>query len=435
MKFMVSLIFSALFVMQGDGYSADSGNALPTGIQAVSSAMLDSLVAEALSNNPRIRSSREGSAAARERVGQATALEPPLAAIEFFQTPVSSFPNPLRNGQENDYSLQQELPFPGKKAAMGRSARAGVSMAVEGTRSLERQIAREVKAAYYSLYFARRTLAITVKNRELLRDLIEITTKRYEVGGGGQADILRAQTELSRLATETMRQKGDIRVAEAALNTVLGRQAGSPFGEISAIERDIPDLTIGRLDSLAAASRPELKGMEYGVKMNEAELTVAEKEKLPDFMLRLMYKDMTMTRDFWSSMVGVTIPQAYWSRKGYESRIREAHINIRRARADYENMRNMVFLDVHNAYETLRADREVVLSYRTTLIPQAEQTLESTIAAYRAGTADFLMVIDSARMLLETRRDYEMGITRFMTSQADLEFAVGMEMGKLSPVR
>jgi outer membrane protein TolC len=348
--------------------------------------------------------------------------------LEFYQTPISSFPNPVRNGRETDYSIQQALPFPGKRQAMGRVARRSADMAGQNARALERQVAREVKTAYYTLYFARRDLEINSRTRDLLRDLITVANRRYEVGSGSQADILRAQTELTRLAADSLRLAGDLRVAEANLNTVLGRPAGQPFGDVPAIERDIPELSVYRLDSLAVANRPELRAMEAGIRMSEAELSSAEKDKLPDFMLRFMYMDMKMEPNAWSSMVGVTVPPALWSRGGYQSRIRESRINIRRSRADYQNERNQTVRDVHTAFETFQASRNVLNTYRTTLVPQAEQALESTMAAYSAGTTDFQALIDAERTLLQIRRDYQMAVTNYMTGVADLEWAAGVEI-------
>ena len=396
--------------------------------QTAVDASLDSLVAEALAHNPRIVSVREGSAAARARIGQATALEPPQVGLEFYQTPVGSFPNPIRNGRETDYSIQQTLPFPGKRAARGQAAQRSADMAGQAVRTVERQVAREVKTAYFALYFALRDVEINSRTQDFLQDLIAIATKRYEVGEGKQADILRAQTELSLLATENMRLTGTARVAKANLNTVLGRPAGQPFGVIPSIERPIPELPLAQLDSLAFSNRPELREMESRIRMGEAELAVAGKEKLPDFMLRFQYKEMKTEGDYWSSMVGVTLPQAFWSLNGYESRIRESRINNSRARADYENERNQTLLEVHTAFETFQANRNVLNSYRSTLIPQAEQTLESTLAAYRAGTADFQALIDAERMLLQIQRDYQMAISNYMTSVAEVEWASGVEI-------
>ena len=53
---------------------------------------LDALITEALKNNPQLRAARSQSAAVRARVGQSTSWEDLQIGVEFFQTPISSFP-------------------------------------------------------------------------------------------------------------------------------------------------------------------------------------------------------------------------------------------------------------------------------------------------------------------------------------------------------
>ncbi len=54
--------------------------------------------------------------------------------------------------------------------------------------------------------------------------------------------------------------------------------------------------------------------MQFNVEMNKSELKASEREYYPDLMVRLMYKNMSNTPDdFWSAMLGVNIPIAFWS--------------------------------------------------------------------------------------------------------------------------
>jgi len=82
---------------------------------------LNDLIEEALQNNPDLIGARHEIAEARARIPQAEAWEPPQIGVEFFQTPVESFPNPADDSMELDYFIQQMVPFPGKRSAMGRS--------------------------------------------------------------------------------------------------------------------------------------------------------------------------------------------------------------------------------------------------------------------------------------------------------------------------
>jgi outer membrane protein, heavy metal efflux system len=399
--------------------------------QTVKTASLDSLIAEALRNNPRILAARDESAASRARIRQNTSFEPPQVGIEFYQTPFSSFPNPIKNGLETDYSIQQMFPYPGKRSAMGNMARYGAAMTEKNIGTLEKQVIREMKSAYYGLYLADRMLLINSQNLDLMREFIAVTARQYELGKGKQADILKAQTELSMLTLSAINFEKDKKIAVARVNTVAGRPVGDSLGAVEEIEKFYTEWLVSDLDSLALRNRPELKSMQDNINMKEAELAVSLKESMPDFMVRLMYKDMTMGKDFWSTMFGFTIPQSFWSQGKVRSKIEESRINIRKARSEYSNMRNEVFLQVHEAFEMMNANNSMIVYYRKTLIPQTEQTLQSALDGYRAGTVDFMTVIDDARMLLQVRQDTLAAIVSLMESIADLEQAVGMDSEKI----
>ena len=392
-------------------------------------AKLDELITEALSNNPQLAAARQASSAARARIDQATSLDAPQAGVEFFQTPVKSFPNPIKDGMETDYYIQQMIPFPGTLAGMGKAAGNYADMAGQEYKALERKIIRDLKAAYYKLYFVEREIGINREIQDLLEELNRIASINYEVGKGDQAGILRIQTELSTLRIDELNLDKEKKVTMAMVNTILGRPAGSDIDPAEDIRQEIPPLSLHRLDSLALQTRPELRGMESNIKMNEAELFVSKRELFPEFMLRFMYKDMKMTgNDYWSTMIGFTVPQAFWSRAKYRAKVEESRINIQKAEEEYENMRNMVVFQVHEAFENLQANSKIIRYYQDNLLPQAEQTMQSTIAAYRAGTMDFLMAMDAVRMFFESRLDYQKGIMDCMVSLADLEQAVGTDM-------
>lgn len=94
--------------------------------------MLDDLIKETLENNPQLRAARNQTSAARAHVDQATSWDAPQLGVEFYQTPIQSFPNPVKNSMETDYFLQQMIPFPGKISAMGRSAKNNANMIAQG---------------------------------------------------------------------------------------------------------------------------------------------------------------------------------------------------------------------------------------------------------------------------------------------------------------
>ncbi len=403
------------------------------GAQQAGILKLQDLVAEALQNNPQLRAARNQTAAARTRVDQVTSWDAPQIGVEFFQTPVQSFPNPLKNQMEMDYYIQQMFPFPGKLSAMGKAAESNANMFDQGYKALERKILRELKSAYYELYLVQRKIQINAENQDLMRRFVEIAHKQYEVGMGKQPDILRARTELSTLINDGLNLQKEKRVVEAMINTILSRSANAPLGYVPDIEVNIPQWTFEQLSPLALEARPELKAMNFNIDMNKAELSLSKREYFPDLMARIMYKDMAMTgNDFWSAMVGISIPLSPWSSDKYTSKVQENELNVRRAEEDYSSMKNMTLFEVQDANVQVQTNQNLVLLYKNTVIPQAEQTLQSTISAYQTGKTEFLMLIDAYRMLLMSRLDYHMSVMNYMASQAALEQAVGLDIREIA---
>lgn len=419
-----TIAFLAAFVWAAFSQSAIAQESIPLS--------LEDLLKEALENNPQLIAARNQVSAATARISQATAWEPPQVGIDFFQTPVGSFPNPIKNGQETDYFAQQMFPFPGKLSAMGRSAKFAAKMTVEDYKALEDEIIKNLKSTFYELYFAQRKIQINGENQDLMRQFVDIASKQYEVGLVGQADVLRAQTELSMLLNAGINLQRDKKVTEAMLNTILGRPTEGELGFVPEIDLVSPLPDFAQLSQLALENRPELKSMEYGIEMNKAELSLAKREYFPDLMVQLMYKDMKMGgQDFWSAMFAVNVPLAFWSGRKYTSKVSESRFNVRSAEEDYSNMKNMVLFEVQDALVRVQTSHNMHLLYGNTVIPQAEQTLQSTMAAYQTGKTEFLTLIDAYRTLLSSRLDYYMAIMNYLASRAELEKAVGLGMDEI----
>ncbi len=394
---------------------------------------LDDLVAEALRNNPQLRSARNETAAARTKKSQATSWDAPQIGVEFYQTPIQSFPNPIKNGMETDYFVQQMIPFPGKISALTEAADNNAGMVDQENKALERRIIRDLKSAYFELFHVQMKIQVNAENQELMKQFTEIARKQYEVGMGQQADILRAQTELSTLINEGVNLLKEKKVVESMINTTLSRPANASLGHIPDVEYTAPDWTFEQLHQLALENRPELKGMNFSIDMSKAELSGSKREYYPDIMARVTYKNMSDTKnDFWAAMVGINIPLAFWSSGRYTAKVEENELNVRKSEDDLASMRDMVSFEVQDALVKVQSNYNLVLLYKNTTIPQAEQTLQATMSAYQTGKTEFLMVVDAFRMQLMTKLDFHMAVMNYMASQAQLEQAVGLDIREIS---
>ena len=73
------------------------------------------------------------------------------------------------------------------------------------------------------------------------------------------------------------------------------------------------------------------------------------------------------------------------------------------AQADLAAMRADTRGKIGEAYAALTRARNLAQLYRTTVLPQAEATVASALAAYRVGSVDFMTLLDD-RMSVNTYR-------------------------------
>jgi outer membrane protein, heavy metal efflux system len=426
------MLCCCILLPAANGFSQqESASAAFAANYLIMKSQLNGLIDVAIKNNPGLKAAGNKIDAAKASVRYAKSLDPPLIAVEFYQAPVSSFPNPFKDQMEYDYSIQQMFPFPGKLGAMARSEQKRTEMFKADRQTQEQVVVRNVKALYFDLYLKNRQMEINHETRALVRQFVDIARKQYELGMGKQSDILRAQTELSSLGNDSIVLVQQRKSMEGMLNALCNKPVTAEIGFIPEIDPAMPDFDLSTLLAVAGKSRPELKSMQSGVEMQQAERSAAEKEYLPDFMVRGMFKQMTSAPDDWSLMVGATVPIAPWSLGKYSAGTTRGDANIKMAQGDLDNMKNMIASEVNDALLNVESSMDRMRLSKETTIPQAQQTLVSAMAAYKTGKEEFLMLIDIQRMLAMAKQEYHMAVMSLLDSQSQLERAVGVNIEEL----
>src|SRR5690606_713674 len=85
------------------------------------------------------------------------------------------------------------------------------------------RVMRTIRIAFFDLGLARATIQLTEKNRSILKDFLHIAEDHYALGMGSQTDVLKAQTQISRMHDELLKLGREIPAIEAALIRALGR--------------------------------------------------------------------------------------------------------------------------------------------------------------------------------------------------------------------
>jgi outer membrane protein TolC len=389
---------------------------------------LEAVVAEALERNPEIQAARHRWQAAKERAPQARALDDPEFKVELFNYPNRLYPDASAN---TIFGLSQRFPYPGKLGLKEGLAIKEAEMAASLLLAKEREVASQVKAAYYELFLAHKAIEIHHRQIALLKEFFDIANARFRAGKGAQVDVLKATVELSKLFNQLPVLEQQRETARAKLNVLLSRAPQSPLGE--AVEPAGPRerRRLEDLQQMAIQNRPELRALDLELVRSQTATALAQKQYYPDFNVMVERFQNFGARDGFGAGLTMSLPFAFWTKPKYDAGVREAAANADSARAVFQALQNQVLFEVKDLLAKIEAAEKMITLYKTTVLPQAQQTLESTRIGYQTGKAEFLTLLDAERAIKDFTLDYYRALTAFEQRMAELERAVGGNLNRL----
>ncbi|MGH7228231.1 MAG: TolC family protein [Nitrospiraceae bacterium] len=387
---------------------------------------LPDLIKEALARNPEIQAARKQWEAAANRVAQARSLDDPTLQVQLWNFPETFN---LTQTQNSIFGVAQKFPFPGKLALKGEVASRSADMTEQALRARERDLIARVRQAYYDLFLAHKAIQIHHEQIDLLKQFFEIANAKFRAGKGSQVDVLKAQVELSSLHQHlpALEQRRD--TAQAKLNTLLDRDPRFPLEPPQAPHDQRFDKDLEELFQIAVTARPELKAGDLAVQRNERARALAQRQYYPDFHLAFQRFQNFNANDGFGAVVSINMPFAFWTKPKYDAGVQEASAAVAAARADLHTAENLTRFQIRDLLAKVRANWEVAVLYRTTVLPQAEQGVEAARAGYRTGKTGFLDLIEAERALRGFQLEYYRALVEREQRLAELEQVVGTDLG------
>jgi len=391
--------------------------------------VLPELIQEVLARNPELMAARRQWEAATNRITQALSLDDPILSVQLWNFPQNF--NVMQT-QNNIFGLAQNLPFPGKLALKGNVASRSAEMTEQAVRAKERELVARLKQAYYDLFLAQKAVQIHHEQVELVRQFVEIANAKFRAGKGSQADVLKAQVELSLLFQHLPVLQQRRETAEAMLNTLLDRDPASPLGLAQEPSQRPLENPIDDLHRLALNDRPEIKAAELDVQRNEQSHALAQRQYYPDFNVAFQRFQNFHADNGFGAYVAMSIPFAFWTKPKYDAGVQEAAAAVAVARAQQQTVENLTRFQINDLLAKLRATDQMATLYRTTILPQAGQSLEAAQVGYRAGKAGFLDLIDAQRAWRGFQLEYFTALVDRQHRLAELEQVVGITLDRQS---
>lgn len=391
---------------------------------------VEELVAEALAGNLEIEASAAEWEMFMQKARQAGTFDDPMLMVGVNNGLIR---DPLNFEREEMTSkvigISQMVPFFGKRALAREAAEKDVLSARARYEERKLELAAMVKENYARLFFVDRALEIVGRNLRVMDDVIRFTETRYGVGTGMQQDVLRAQVERSRMLDMQIALQQQRRSLETAVNRLLHRRVGTPFGVIADLPTPPVNLSAEELESLAE-NRPLLQGLSAQVGKGTAEEKLAQKEFYPDFTFSLEYmqREEAMESkglDMYGASVSFNLPV---QRQRRQAMLAESRAQTRMARAELEHQRHEIRSGIADRLAQLDRARKQIDLYGTGIIPQASRSFESAQIAYQNNQVDFWMMLESLVTLFNYEREYYDMVADYRMNLAQLEALVGQEL-------
>ncbi len=391
---------------------------------------LPTLVSSALATNPELKASGARWLMFREKIAQARSFDDPMLTLAVRNGVIS---DPLNFGKEpmtgKTIELSQKIPFWGKRALRGEIAAKTAESYRWTLEERKVELARMVKEVWYRIYYIDKSIDIVDKNIKILNNFITLAETKYSVNQGTQTDIFKAQVERSKLQDMLITLEQQRKSQQASLNMLVYRPSETPFGRIPDFKIKTQLLSGKELRETAFKNRPEIKVLEARIGKGEAALKLADKEFYPDFNVFVGYMQRNPVKgsegnDMYTLGLSVNLPV---QRERRHAAVAESESEIRMADEELNSLKNTIDFGVSDLLAQLSKRRKLVELYKTGIIPQANQALESATINYRVNKVDFLTLLNSQMTLFNFEREYYESLVDYQVKLADLEALVGGE--------
>ncbi len=355
---------------------------------------LEEAVARAIAQNPSIAEMESRIEAARHRVSQAAALPDPEIEVGIQDVPPSDFSFTRDDFTMSKVTARQTFPGAGKRPARGRAAESALESSAAMHVDHVVRIAAEVADAFFAVADLDARIEILQVSRERLKRVSASAGERYRVGRGVQADVLRANLEVTAAEERLAGLTAERRVQVARLNAL---QALTPEAEVARIPMpdEGPSLPpAAELRARAERRSPAVAAREAQVRAAEADLTLARLERRPDFTAMAYYANRATFEDFVGASIALNLP--FFQPKRLKAKEAEREAELSGARASLEMVRNEIRRGIAEGYAELERSREQAALYRGSILPQAETNERATQEAYTVGQIDFLTFVRAA---------------------------------------
>jgi len=377
---------------------------------------LGGLLAYAREHNPELAAVRHEATAAMQNSESSDTLADPLLRIE---------PMDVTNGNPSTkFTLMQKLPWYGTRDLRHEVTNARSEEAEGRVAATWAELSTRIKQAYARYAYTIGSEQLTQQTLDLLNGLEQIAQTRYANGLGQQQDVIRIQLEQTRLQTELIAIQNVRHHSHVRLNALLSRPGNAALAEPAA-PRPMP--AAAQLDEAALLERldarnPQLRMADASLRAADRQRELQYADRYPDVTLGIAPTRSNGSFSSWDLMLELNIPLQQATRRAREG---EAEALLSAASSRKQSLLEQQRAALSEALSALETARRTEQLIATRLLPQAQLSLDATLAAYETGKSGFDMLIQAQQQLLTIRQQRLRAQTDMQLALADIENLLG----------
>lgn len=270
--------------------------------------------------------------------------------------------------------------------------------------------------AYFQVLTTQETLKLVRAQQRSVAEQYEFAKRRFEIGDATITDAREAQSRLDLIRAQEIAAENDVRVAQAALDQLLGISNASPW-PLSQPER-LPELTPGDLQAWldqAETHSPQIRQARIALDIARLETDKAYAGHKPTVNLQASYgtqrnPDGSLTQGLPGRVnstvgsVGVVMNIPLFAGFAVQNRVKETLSLEEKARADLEGARRQVAQAVRTAFFGVQSAYEQVKALETA-VASSQSSLEANMLGYEVGVRINLDVLNAQSQLFQSQKD------------------------------
>ena len=419
-------------------------------VHAAETLTVDQAVDIALKNNPTIRNAQLEMEKGGDRVAAARTKRLPSLTFDMYGSEaISRMTIEIKEGALGDYPGTGPLPGHDTRIETPRTFSSfaitqikqpitqlhkinlaikmnevGLAADREHQRAVRQAIAREVKAAYFSVLSAESAVNAARAAVETHEEVLREVNVRVSHKTALDADRLDASAKLASMKSSQLTAENGLAASRQQLNYLLGRDLDTPFELTAAAEAAMP---LPACAGDCVSDRPDIKEADLQLEQAQLDMRIAKADYIPDVSLTAYHSEpLNIEGISGNTSAGILISYEplTWGRRG--AQIAEKRRTVEQAANSARDKRSAAQLEIATRrYKVTEA--AAGLQVRQLEMEAAREHLRVTRARFtQLAARPDEMYAATASLTNASAREQD-AISAYWTARADYEKAIGQE--------